>query len=219
METRILKDMIAVIKAEQLRREEQLDNVDPSYQNDQWLFTDVPFVNELYLMIVVALRHQVERELVKIAARIGYGGKEISGQDYVDSVQNERRRLLLRKKDGGGWEQLAKRLKLQQCAGYEHMEVLRLLANAYKHDPWMEPSKELLKRLNLKTDVKYAPLPGGTKLQQGLAQYVGLGKDAPCCDTAARFVDVASEFLETVKEQTALSPIKWGRVSLNDSLH
>src|SRR6476660_10045895 len=73
METRVLKEMIEVVKAEQQRREAQLQTIDSDYQYDRWLFTDLPFVSEMYLMILVALHHQIERGLVKIAARLGSG--------------------------------------------------------------------------------------------------------------------------------------------------
>jgi hypothetical protein len=209
--------MIGVIKAEQLRRETELDNVDPNCQYDQRQFTDLPFVNELCLMVLVTLRHQVERELVKIAAREGHQGKEISGQDYAVNVQQEREGV--RKK--GGWEKLAKRLKLEQCDGYPPMEVLRLLVNSHKHAPWGQPDEELLRKLNLELDVKYAPLPESTALREGLAQFIGLEKNALWCDTAEQFVNEAAAFLEAVQKQTALSKVKWGSVSFNpdDMLH
>ena len=47
MDTRILKDILAVIKAEQQRRASLLVDVDPNLANDLWLFRGEPFVNEL----------------------------------------------------------------------------------------------------------------------------------------------------------------------------
>jgi hypothetical protein len=75
MEMRILKDIIAVIRAEQQRRESLLTDEEPNFAYDQWLFTDAPFVAELCLMLLVTLRHQVERELARLAARAVGDGK------------------------------------------------------------------------------------------------------------------------------------------------
>jgi hypothetical protein len=59
---------------------------------DQWLFTDEPFVNEMCLMVLVALRHQVERRLVFIAARVDTGQLSISRKQYQQNVISERAR-------------------------------------------------------------------------------------------------------------------------------
>jgi hypothetical protein len=67
METGILKEVIAVIRAEQQRRASLLTDEDPNFAYDHWLFKDEPFVNELCLMLLVTLRHHVERELVRLA--------------------------------------------------------------------------------------------------------------------------------------------------------
>ncbi len=205
MEMRILQDIITVIKGEQQRRSELLTDEDPDFANDQWLFRDMPFVNELCLMLLVTLRHQVERELVRLAARAADDRKEISGQQYQEKVEQLKRK---------GWKKINARLNLNSFAAYEHMEALRLLANSYKHDPSMEPDEELLKLLKLKTGVNYAPLPESHSLQEGLAAFVGLGKDAAYCDTAERFVDIAGNFLADVQNRTNVSRVKWGPVSL-----
>jgi hypothetical protein len=87
-------------------------------------------------MILVTLRHELERELIKIAARIG--DHEISGQKYQANVEEERAQL--RKKDG--WKRLGRKLKLHELNGHDgskYVEALRVLANSYKHGPAMEP--------------------------------------------------------------------------------
>ena len=78
----------------------------------------------------------------------------------------------------------------------------------------MEPNKDLLKLLDIKTGVNYAPLPESPSLRERLATFIGLGKDTAYCDIAELFVDIASEFLEKVKNQTKLSQFKRERVSL-----
>lgn len=207
MEVDILKQMIAVIRDEERRRASLLTDQDQNFAYDQWLFTDEPFINELCLMLLVTLRHQVEREIVWLAARAADDGKEISGQQYYDNVHQ------LRKGKGWDWEEI--RLKLESCEGYKSMKALRLLANLYKHDLYIEPDKKLLELLQMETGVTYAPLPESDALREGLAAFIALGKDATYCDIAERFVDIARAFLVTVQSQTDLSPVKRSPVSFN----
>jgi len=62
VKTYVLKQMIDVIRVEEQRRAEPRADMHPEVTYDQRVFTDAPFVNELCLMLLVALRHQVERE-------------------------------------------------------------------------------------------------------------------------------------------------------------
>jgi hypothetical protein len=211
----ILKEMIDVIRAEQQRRASLLTDEDPNFAYDHWLFKDEPFVNELCLMLMVTLNHQVERELVGLAARADEGGKEISGQQYQVKVKQLRKTNRKGKNIGWDWKAISKRLKPKSCEKYKFIEALRLLSNSYKHDPSMEPDEKLLKKLNLETGVNYAPLPESDTLRKGFADFFGLGKDADYCDIAERFVDIAGDFLAEVKSRTKLSKVKWGAVSLN----
>jgi hypothetical protein len=210
METGIFKEMIAVIRTEQRRRASLLMKEDPNSAYDRWLSTDEPFVNELCLMVMVTLRHQLERELVRLSAQKAEDGEEISGRQYEEKVRQERR--LLRKE---GWTRIIERLNLKSCRHFASTEVLRFLANSYKHDPSMEPDKELLGLLKLETRVNYAPLPESPALQEGLAASIGLGKDTDYCDILERFVGIASGFLADAQSRTRVSPVRWGPVSLD----
>jgi hypothetical protein len=201
METQILKEMIGVIKAEQQRRETQLDTMDPDYQYDRWQFIDRPILNDMSLMILDALRQQVERELIRIAALSG--GHEISGVEYQANLQRERERL--RK---GGWTDLDKILKLKRCREGKYIEALRLLSNSYKHGPTVEPDEELLQLLMLETNVKYAPLSESNSLREALGRFVGLGKDADLCDIAEEFIGKASIYVDAIRQKMTLSPIR-----------
>ena len=202
MDTHIFREMIAVIRAEEKRRVSLLTGEDPDFEYERWLSTDEPFVNELCLMVLVTLRHQVERELVKLAARASDDGKEISPREYDEEVQK------LRKGRGWNWETIEARLNLESCAGNAPMKALRHLANSYKHDPSMEPDNDLLKFLNLETGDDYARLPESPALREGLATSVGLGKDAGYCDIVGRFVDIASGFLAQAQSHTKARPFK-----------
>lgn len=210
METGIFKEMIAVIRSEQQRRALLLAEEDPNYAYDRWLFKDEPLVNELCLMVLVTLRHQMERELVRLSAQKAENAEEITGQQYEEKVRQERK--LVRKE---GWNRIIDRLNLKPCRDFASTEVLRLLANSYKHDPSIEPDRDLLELLGLETGVNYAALPESHSLQKGLAAFIRLGEDADYCDIVEGFVEIASGFLADVRSRTRVSPLRWDPVSLN----
>ena len=206
MQTHFLKEMIGVIRAEGRRKTSLLTDKDPDFAFDQWEFVDAPFLNELCLMLLVTLWHQVHRELDKLAARVTIDGKGIK-----KSQQQKQKRS----RDSGPWAKWSDKLSnLDSYTEFKHMKALRLLANSYKHDPSKEPESDLLVLLNLETRVNYAPLPESKSLQKGLADFVKLGKDADYCDIAEKFVDIASDFLADVRKRAKVSPVKLGRVSL-----
>jgi hypothetical protein len=64
VEAHILKQMIDVIRVEEQRRAERRADMHAEVTYDQRVFTDALFVNELCLMLLVALSHKVEREVV-----------------------------------------------------------------------------------------------------------------------------------------------------------
>lgn len=96
-------------------------------------------------MVLVGLRHQVERDMIRLAARLAAGGAEISTEEYEKNLRTERD--LLRERDG--WKRMSIRLDVQSCKENKLLEVLRLLSNSYKHDPFVKPEPKLLRLLNL----------------------------------------------------------------------
>ena len=142
MKTHILKEMLALIKAEEQRRVLLLTEKDPNFAYDHWLFEDEPFLNELCLMLLVAFRHQIEKELVLLTAQAVYEKEEISAQEYQARVKELRKR--------GGWKTIQYKLGLDCSDEYKSLEPLRLLANSYKHNPSMMPDEDLLKMLRLR---------------------------------------------------------------------
>jgi hypothetical protein len=209
METAIFKEMIGLISREKQRREWLLKGKDPDFAHDQWLFTDAPFVNELYLMLLLTLWHQFERELFNLTARVADDRKEINHQQHQEKVHQ------LQKGKGHVWDKIKNWVQTKSCKGYKSMETLRLLANSYKHDQSMKPSKKLLKWLKLKTDVNYAPLAESGAFRKGLAEFIGLEKDADYCEITSRFVDITCEFLTKVEKLPGLSRVRPGIASLN----
>jgi hypothetical protein len=215
MDFKTAAEVIGVIRAERQRRLERLRDEDPDISYDLWLFTDEPFVNEMCLMLLVALRHRVERALISFAAR-AKAGSTISHAQYQQNVANQQK--LFGRKDG--WAHLVATLKLRPSPECQKaMETLRLLANSYKHQATQEPSKPLLKHLGLPLVppepmvVGYMPLPESHSFRQGLAVSVDLSKEADYCTIAEKFVDLANRFVDDAQHGTILASV---RVSLSE---
>lgn len=214
MDFETAKAMIDVVKSERQRRADRLRNEDPEFAGDHWLFTDEPFANDMCLMVLVAVWHQVERELVWLAACVTKDGKSISREQYKKNVQRERKLYV---KDRG---KMIEKLTLDSFPEWKSsMKALHLLANCFKHDPAQQPNKSLLMHLNLplkpsrRLTVSYAPLSESSCFRDGLAAYLNLPKDADYCVIAKTFVDLADRFLKSVRQRTRLAQIT-GAVSL-----
>jgi transcriptional regulator with XRE-family HTH domain len=214
MESGTLKEIIAVIRADQQRRLLLL-NDNPDFAYEQWIDNDEPLINELCLMLLITLRHQVERDLVGFAALAADNGKAISAQEYEERVRQLRKFNKKSQSIGWKWDDIEARLNLKSCQEYKSVEALRLLANSYKHDPSLEPSEELKDFLDLPR-VSYLALPASGLFREKLAASIGLAEDALYCDIAECFVDLAVAFLGSVKGRIRLSTIKPRLVSATD---
>ena len=204
------KAVLAVIRHEAQRRDEV--ERDPHWAYEQQ-FADNAFTNELCLILLVALRHQLERKLIRLAARAGYGGAEIGGPQYEQGL------LDLRKAGSGAtdWNKVNGRLGITSANRPSPIESLRLLANAYKHDPNTQPD-QLVTHLGLSTSISYAELPESDALREGLAVSVGLAPSANYSAIAERFIDPVEAFLSDIENRVPLSRVRWGPVGLTDFL-
>jgi hypothetical protein len=204
------KAVLAVIRQESDRRN-ALER-DPNWAYEQW-HADNAFTNELCLILLVALRHQLERELVKLAALAGHGGVDLSRAQYQQRT-DELRPL---RKDGSrvtDWTKVYSALGITSGNRPSPIETLRLLANAYKHDPNAQPDQLLIAHLGLTTAINYAELPESDALREGLAVNVGLARDADYISMAERLIDYVQTFLDDLKKCVLLSRVRWGPVSL-----
>lgn len=146
--------MFQIIRNERDKKRTQLEKEIPEHAADIWLFDWEGFFNELCLAVLVAIHHQVERELVLIAARVTADGRELDQEEYRKEVKNERNKL----KKNDGWTNLETKLQLNAFPSWSSsMRVLRILVNLFKHDPWITPDRKLLLFLNLPLNVPYAP--------------------------------------------------------------
>jgi hypothetical protein len=210
------KAFITLVAAEYKRRADLLpeDDDGTGYAYDQWMFTDLPFLHDLCILYLVAVRHHIERRLLFFATCATGHGNKIKRADFERA-----QRSLLALPQGKRWKEIARRLKPTQCARYSSVEALRLLANSYKHDPRLQPDMDLVRHLGLDEKLIYAPLPESFELKRGLARIVGLPDDSRFAEITQKFVEHADEFLKDVQAKNVLSPVNWGRVSLTEFAH
>lgn len=217
MNDKLASAVIRVIREERDRIADRLSAGDPDYAYDQWLFTEEPFLNELCLMLLVAIWHHVERELVWLTAQVTSDGRELEGPEYRQRVKKEREFLR-----SNGKPRMIAKLQLDRSAEWDSsMETLRLLANSYKHDPTASPDEALLKHLGLDRGVNYAPLAESPDLKKGLAASLGLQDGADYTDIAEELMARCRSFMTEVQENSdlVLSPIKPELVSSITFLH
>jgi hypothetical protein len=211
MERSVANDVLRLIRAEKDRRQALLADEEPEIASEYWWSVDEPFLNELCLMLLVARRHQVEKELVHFAALVTAHGKAIDRKLYPKKVKAERDRIRTR-----GWKGIVAKLKLSSSTEWDSsMKTLRLLANCYKHDPSGKPGEELLEHVNLDKKLNYISLAESPTFRAGLALSVGLSGNADFCEIAERFLSLTDQFLGHVRKGLVLSPLK-GRPSFRD---
>jgi hypothetical protein len=213
----VVGQLISVIRNEEKLRVDRLADADPDAAYDQWMFYDRPLINEMYLMLLLSIRHQVERQLLFVAARANHIGT-ITRKEYRQNVMEQRK--LLRRKEG--FQKLTAKLKLRSFPEWgQSMKTLELLANSLKHNPWQEPDEHLLGHLKLPTGtqltpiVSYMPLPESTCFQEGLANSLNLPKHSDYGVIVETFAGLANQFLEAVQEKTPMGRVS-GRISTAD---
>jgi hypothetical protein len=130
---------------------------------------------------------------------------------YKKNVHKTREEL----RRGKGWKKLSTMLKLESCEGYESIEILRLLTNSYKHHPFMEPDRDLVKKLRIDTIVNFAPLLESDIIREKIADLIDLSSSSSYCDITERFIEITTRFLASVQVKIELSKIQLAPISLN----
>jgi hypothetical protein len=214
MNLNVAREVVRVIRAENDRRLSPQESEEPEDAYNRWLCRDEPFINDMCLMLLVALHHELERQLVFLSARVTEPpGQDIPKELWHQNIAAEHRRLRKR----GGWKRLAQRLKLDNREEWtSSIETLRLLANFYKHEPFLKPNgnrKEhlkLLEHLRLDAGKNYAPLPQSRCFQEGLATYLGLQTDADYCDIADQLIGRVERLVADLPKDIELRRITGG---------
>lgn len=217
MDTNDARDMLRVIRDEKSRRaaERRADarrsDEDADIAGETWVGEDVPFLNDLCLMLLVTMWHHVERKLVWLAALVTEDGQDVDDlKTYHVAARNERERW---QKNRGT---LIEQLNLKSCDEWDGaMRTLRLLANSYKHDPSGTPDKALLDHLVLDTHITYASLPESDAFREGLAASLGLQRDADYSDIANDFLDRIDRLFADIPKKARLARLT-ATLSLTD---
>jgi hypothetical protein len=214
MDIKIARDTLKVIRKERKRRLASLPD-DPSIADHLWRSADEPFVNDLCLMLLVAIRHQVERELLILAALVTDDGTTTLSLANYEKRLNKARKSF-RKKEGR--KTLAAKLKIDSTLEQDlSMNILRMLVNGYKHTPSQAPERPLLRKLGLDPTRNYATLPESPAFREGLARSLNLDTHADFCDIAGEFLKRADRFLSAVRQQSTISIVKGRRGSARPS--
>jgi hypothetical protein len=212
MDIKVAREILSVIKSERRRRRVLLSGENDDYAYDQWRFDDLPFINELCLTLLVAVLHQVERELVLRAARVSADGAPIDKDVYQERVRQRRKDFRERRMSN-----VAAELGLTIP---DWLEALRLVANCYKHDPSARPDEKLLNHLRLPLKPNeplvewYASLSESQLFLDGLAAFLDVREDADYCAVTEDLLSRTEEFMADIERSGRLSPVDWGPISL-----
>jgi hypothetical protein len=208
--TDLIRALVGLVEAEDQNRRDARSSMSPEAAYHQRTFYDTPFVNELYLLVLLFIWHKIEKEIVNIAALSAErDASPISRDDYRNEVVRlEQLRHEKRNKE------LLELLPLGQ-RDWALLDVLRLLENSYKHDPFDKPNKRLLKGLSLPENVNYAPMSESGAVWFGLSKFLGVGDEATSSEVVDALRKSCDQILFRMRSGTRLRPFKHERVSLN----
>jgi len=210
MNADLMRWLAGLVEAEEQNRENARSSMLPDAAYHQAIFHDEPLTNELYLLVLLFMWHEVEREIMLLAALSGLqDASPISRDDYkkeVDRLGHPRGEA--RKKE------IEKRLLLDRSS-WDLLDVLRLLANSFKHDPFGKPNARLLKRLGLTDNMNYASLSESGAVRFGLGKFLGIGDGATFCEIVDALRKSCDKILFMLRSGTPLRSFKHEQVSLN----
>jgi hypothetical protein len=175
-------------------------------------------------MALVALRHQVERELMRVAARTV---SDDDSQQTIISSEDYRQRLAELQRQKNPWECVIKKLHLTSCKNWsDSMRTLQLLSNCFKHEPTQQPDQKLIEHLKSLIEhfkpeaahiVGYASLSESQAFQKLLASSIKLPEETDYCTIADTFVTLVEQFWTDVQRKNNFARVV-GKVSLTKFL-
>lgn len=87
MNTDLIRSLVGLVEAEDQNRKNARSSMSPEAACNQATFYDAPFVNELYLLVLLFVRHKVEKEVLNIATlSTERDDSPISRDDYRNEV-------------------------------------------------------------------------------------------------------------------------------------
>jgi hypothetical protein len=67
MNTKLIKSLVELVKAEEQNRETARLSMSPDAADYQATFHDTPLTNELYLLVLLFVCHEIEKEIVLVS--------------------------------------------------------------------------------------------------------------------------------------------------------
>jgi hypothetical protein len=214
MDTSIAKEVIRVIREERDKRLAALETED----EDLWYrghSDDELFINELCLMLLVAIRHEIERELTLFVAQktskespppprgpgdpVDPVGRKLTDGEYMGLVKKVKN---LTKKKNAWKEEIYPQLGLD--ADTEHwLETLRHLSNSYKHDQHELGNYRaaFLEHLKLGPERNPMALAESPAIREALAKDLELTSEANYCDIGEAFLNRVSDLLAKLEKE------------------
>jgi len=211
MNTKLIKALVKLVKSEEQNRERARKSMPPDAAYNQAIFHDTPLTNELYLLVLLFVWHDIEKEIVLLAALSAVRNPSpITRDDYGKEVrrleglgQDKRRKEL---------EQLLPKIDTR---AWDFLDTLRLLANSFKHDPFDKPKAILLKRLGLPGNMNYASLSESGAVRFGLGRVLAIGDDAEFSEIVDAVYKSCDRLLFLLRAATPLRSFEYERVSMN----
>ncbi len=185
MKPTLISSLVGLVKEEEQRRESARSSMTVDAALESVILRDGPLTNGLYIFVLLLMWHEIEKELVLFAARSAWKDESpITHDDFKDEVVRlGALRASERKKE------LKKLLPALDTRAWDLLDVLRLLANSLKHNPFDKPTGTLLKRLGFPENTNCASLSESGLLQFGLGRFLGIGETA----TFSEIVDEVSK--------------------------
>jgi hypothetical protein len=211
MNKKLIRSLVEFVKTEERNRATARESMSPEAAYDHAIFYDNPLTNELYLLVLLFMWHDIEKEIVLASARSGVqDSSPISRDDFRKEVERlagltfEKRRI-----------EIEKRLPTIDRPSWDLLDLLRLLANSFKHDPFDKPDHRLLGRLSLAPNMNYATLAESGAVRYGLGRFLGIGDDVSFAEIVEEIRKRCGRILLMLQAGTLSRPFKPERMSLN----
>ena len=140
----------------------------------------------------------------------------LTSEITVDDWKQEVLRIATLKPMAKRWQEIKARLSIQNRNSYDICyNILRPLANSWKHDPFEKPRGELFQNLGLDPSRNYARHPESDALREALCRKVGISVDSGYFQITEAFVRSCRKFLEDIEANAPLRPVEQRPISLN----
>jgi len=211
MNTKLIRSLVEFVQTEEQNRAVARESMSPEVAYDHAIFYDNPLTNELYLLVLLFMWHDIEKEILLASARSGvHGSSAFSRDEFRNEVERlagmsfKKRRI-----------EIEKRLPTIDRRSWDLLDLLRLLANSFKHDPFDKPDESLLKCLSLAPNMNYATLAESAAVRYGLGGFLGIGDDASFAEIVEEIRKRCDRILFMLHAGANPRPFDDERVSLN----